>query len=199
VTTKNAILRGRKPDLRNRFVRGTEDYRSFVPEAFVGGAIARLENDSAEVIVTINPASFPLAANHLPVHNHTIEMMPHKIVTANPGAPLNAGNPASIAHQHTIGLANVANSTAGGGDSHVEVSGSSTLSTATWPATGDAVIENHPRTTTMAPMIGASPMPPLGSQQAVTHTHTATTAQVSLGERENRPPFLDMIFILRVK
>jgi len=199
ISTLGAVLRGRKPDLRNRFVRGTEDHRSFVPMAFAGGGLERVENETAMVQLSISDHTFTLAANQLPNHNHIVPRMPHRIVTADTGngmGPL-VNNPpalaASIAHQHSIEILAAANDTVGESTSHVVPSPTSTtFTTARWPAAGDALVESHPATSTVSPT-------PLPVQQAVVLSHTVAPATITLNQRENRPPFLDMVFILRVK
>lgn len=93
VTTRDAVLRGAKPNLENRFPRGAPSFRSYIPTAFKGGGQDEFDIDQLASIL----ADHQLTANQLPAHKHTLPSLKHTITGRPPKTP-----PNSLAHTHTV-------------------------------------------------------------------------------------------------
>lgn len=89
VTTRNAVLRGAKPNLQSKFPRGAANYRTFVPQAYAGGG-------SDELALSIE--DHVLTKDQLPAHAHKVGPLAH--VVSIGGKP--QGN--SLSHSHPLTL-----------------------------------------------------------------------------------------------
>jgi hypothetical protein len=98
ITTKDAVLRGAKPNMTNKFARGPVDYRTFVPQAFAGGGsdTATLNVQGGDHVLTQN--ELPAHAHPQSAHSHTIPTHRHAVNDHNHGMAHVHG----IDHSHAI-------------------------------------------------------------------------------------------------
>ena len=105
VTTRDAVLRGTKPNLQNKFPRGAADYRTFVPQAYAGGGSDTIVLD--ENSLKLDAHKFTLKETQLPAHDHEFGPLEH--------TGLFNHSHAIAAHSHGMDhLHNVADHTHGG-------------------------------------------------------------------------------------
>ncbi len=171
--TKGAILKDRKPDLRDRFAKGAKDFSSFRPlNAATGGTNARGD-------LTTEP--HVLALNEIPQHTHTIA---HTHTLAQHAHRLGS-------HTHSIGEFVSIQFTAGpaaatllqqspGGPAMAEAPGPGQMT-----GTSDVL-------TTSEPSMTHSGMNVLPGGRLQGHTHVVRGGDAL-------PAFLEMIWIIRVK
>ena len=79
VKTKDAVLRGAKPNLESKFPRGAPAYRSFAPQAFAGGGSDTIVLDKNTVQLGIDPHDFKLTVEQLSRHKHDIPRLTHTV------------------------------------------------------------------------------------------------------------------------
>lgn len=212
VNTPKAVLRGPKPNLQDRFVRGARDHRSFVPQAFEGGG-------SDTITLGMNTGAHALTVAELPSHSHS--MRSHSHTTPNHShaiAPHDHGMDHVHQvddHTHTDGVGNAANAGTPGGGGSVSVltpnASGTTQGLATPPLRTQTPI--HP-TTFAAKRVtdantaalgtandgggGATSTEPASNTGTIGsgagHSHPIAAAAI-----DNRPAYLDVIFIIRVK
>jgi hypothetical protein len=190
VKTLDAVLRGRKPDLQSRFLRGAPDPRSFVPLAFAGGGLDENALGNVPVNVVIADHAFALTPAQLRAHTHTVPARPHRIVDIS-GNPVTPAQPASLQQDHPVAVPQLVagnDNTAGGGGAYVQSFTQTQAATAQWPANGGR-IEDHP----------AAPTGATGGGQQVVLQHQVTPLKLTLPRLDNRPPFLDVLYHTRVK
>ncbi len=204
ISTRDAILRGRKPDLRNKFARGALDYRGFVPQAFAGGG--EDVHASQTVPVSIADHTDRLTKEQIPDHVHEIGRMAHVIVDQN-GAPLtnDPTNQSSLDHTHaTFFNSNVGDAPAGGGSYTYLTSTSQSVPTTApvWTrntaAIGAKIAEHATSYTVKTNPPGHNPAPPL-NLPAPLNLHHSGTVTVNLDTIRNVPAYLDVVFLVRVK
>lgn len=185
--TRDAVFRDRKPDFQRRFPKGADDMRSFVPQNYAGGGNAQLsfEVDAHELTLEEIPGHTHGLQDHVhPIAPHTHDVDP---------APLPL-----TGHDHTLGDS-VTVSAAASGTDVVGTSGTAN-STGSTPLTVDiptaTTTANTAGLTTLASSIKETGR--AGGQkpkfQAKGHTHAISTTPPDL-----RPPYLDVIYIIRVK
>jgi len=186
--TEGAVFRDRKPDLQKLFVKGADDMRAFVPRSNKGGG-------SPLISVRVDPHQLQL--DEIPGHAHSLANHTHAIAPHDHGVD---PPPQAIAgHAHTIGD-RVQVSVGGAATANVV---SATLGTATTGATNLSVDlaplntgNNSAGLVTQGPSVantGASGgIAPTGAARG--HSHTLSTNALDL-----RPPYLDVLYIIRVK
>lgn len=186
VGTKGAVITGLKPNLENKFPRGAPEHRTFVPQAFSGGGDDTLRFGRQKVTLNIAPHGFALNTAQLPTHSHAIPEQAHRVTEDAAGRnPLNTVAH-SIEHAHTLAVASAANNAVGGSASYVQsVAGGAGVTTSAL----DAFIAPHPATSTGN----------VGNGSSITLTHGAATAEIDIGVRDNRPAYVDLVFLIRVK
>ena len=185
-TTRDAVLTDRKPDLRERFLRGATDYRSFQPRAFKGGG-------STQVRLRVDPHA--LTASEIPGHAHGLANHTH----ANTHAHTIAPHAHTIAdHDHPIGDSIQASVSGSGVRLIRDQPQNSQTGTASLVVAPTALTTDPSATPTGGPSVantGFTGGTNSGAQgPAAAHTHTLSTSTPDL-----LPPYLDVIYIIRVK
>jgi hypothetical protein len=186
VATRDAVLRGAKPNLQNKFVRGAPDHRNFLPLAFAGGGNDDMDFGPQQVQVQI--ANHVLTQAQMAAHAHTVPSQAHRIVDSG-GQPVNPALPASIQHTHDLPVPLIvagSDNTTGATGAYLQSATNPTVNTSPWPP-GGGTIEAHPIATTSS----------VGSSAAI--VHQVSPATLNLPRQDNRPAYLDMVFIIRVK
>jgi hypothetical protein len=169
------VLKEKKPDLRDRFVKGPRDFSSFRPiNAKTGGANSRGDTFTEPHVLTVNEIpkhTHPIQHTHsVPQHNHRIGVHEHGIgefLTRmfSPGS----GETLTLLQKHSAPAPDKAEA----------------------PPTGEMTGPSEVLTTS-APTPGIS-----GENAWTTGTLQGHTHMVRGGD--NMPAFLEMIWIIRVK
>ena len=186
--TEGAVFRERKPDLQKMFVKGADDMRAFVPRSNKGGG-------SPQISIRVDPHQLQL--DEIPGHTHSLANHTHAIAPHNHGVD---PPPQAIAgHAHALGD-RVAVDVGGGTTTNVV---SATLGSATTGSTNLSVDiaplntgNNSAGLVTQPPSVAntgsTGGMAPAGAARG--HTHTLSSNVLDL-----RPPYLDVLYIIRVK
>lgn len=180
VTTKGAVFKGKKPDLQSKFPRGIDKYRSFAPQAFSGGGNDRVVLDVDSFSIddhVLTDAQLP-SHQHGMDHVHYVERHTHDgVPTVTPST--DQKNPGTAAPQFTY-VASVA-------------VGPATQPTAnvTSPTSNPIHLPLDPATLRPKPNTDLT-----GSTRPVHLTHKVS---LTATPTDNRPAFLDVVFLLRVK
>jgi hypothetical protein len=180
--TKNAVLRIRKPDLRDRFVKGPSDGAAYRPEtAQSGGRNQGAANTTGRHVLT---------ANEIPAHTHPI---PHTHDAPAHTHPLAQHDHPIGGHTHVIGTwatvdfqsgnQQVTTLTQGGQDSSQPPSGGTT------GAGGAGATQSG----------GGGPTGPATPAQSGSNATAAAGHSHDLPGGDNRPAFLEMLFLIRVR
>jgi hypothetical protein len=187
-TTKDALFRDRKPDLQNRFAKGADDMRTFVPQAFKSGGSSRVD-------FKVDPHELTL--EEVPGHTHSLLEHVHPLDRHD-----HAVDPRPLplaAHTHTIGdVVEVVPATSDG-VSVISASGTDSTTGST-PLTvdvpslttaknTDGVVAKASTTKDTGRAGGEKPQ-----FKAKPHGHTLSSSTSDM-----RPPFLDVLYIIRVK
>ncbi|NOT29181.1 MAG: hypothetical protein HOP15_01895 [Planctomycetes bacterium] len=227
VTTKNAVLRGAKPNLESKFPRGAANYRNFVPQAFAGGGSDALAIDEDAVKVSVDPHK--LTDAQLPAHDHTVgplthgDLFDHSHTVANHhhemdhlhlgGAHTHAGIatdaivdkitstslpdavPSDPQFPYLQSVTTTTTATGGVSDPSAFKTGPSITKGGPKTQTGDTA----PSTSTAGGPIAAhqeTTTSPAGTSGEIPLTHQVKVTSTKL---DNRPAFVDVVFLIRVK
>jgi hypothetical protein len=217
VTTKDAVIKGAKPNLQNKFVRGAEDYRSFVPTEYAGGG-----SDSLNVKGAIDDHKFKITAAQLPAHTHTLKDHTHAIkehthaVTGHTHT-IPPHTHSIAAHTHEVDVVYstaTAVTSAGAGDTTATfvtaIAAPGTVTTTfTTGANAGASLTTSPTTLATGKnadgKTAANKDAALKTEPAAVATDSAGTgAEITLshtgtGILDNKPAYVDLVFLIRVK
>lgn len=214
VSTKDAVLKGAKPNMQSKFVRGAENYRSFVPTEYSGGG-----NDSVSFQGVVEDHKFSLAAAQLPAHTHTVKEHAHDISahTHAVGAHTHAvagHNHAVAGHVHSYGEVTVVDNgtlyfktgTAADADSS-PIDSVKTVTVAASPTSSTALTTDTKALTTEAKALKTDKSTDglkTGQTALTTNPTGAAAVEVTLahaakGSFDNKPAYVDIVFLIRVK
>jgi hypothetical protein len=218
VKTKDAVLRGAKPNLESKFVRGAPAYRSFAPQAFAGGGSDTIALDGNSVQLAIAPHK--LTSAQLPAHTHLTPELTH---TVNDHSHTIAAHHHGMSHDHpggahthdgidTVSIVAKQTSTdlpdASPGDPYLQsftssttITGAVTTSFTTGTSSKANTDDNTAQTTSTTKGTAAANHAPketssTGNQGQILLDHKASVTATSL---DNRPAFVDVVFLIRVK
>jgi hypothetical protein len=213
VSTKGAVLRGAKPNLQERFVRGTRDHRSFVPEAFAHGGddALSLGGTTADHVLTL--AELPAHAHPVASHSHTLPDHAHAIAPHTHGMD-HIHQEQDHTHADGVGAAaNVEPDTGGPPSASAltpDANGATQGASPTPLRTGGpihrttfaSVTDTQANTAALSTANdgggGSTSTLPAGNTGAsgggAGHSHALGSVRL-----DNRPAYLEVIFIIRVK
>jgi hypothetical protein len=179
---KGSVLNIRKPDLRDRFVKGPQDGTAYRPETAVAGG--RNQGSAATT------GRHALTTNEIPAHAHPI---PHTHDVAAHAHPMVAHDHPIGSHTHVIGAWSTVNFQAGNQQVTLLTQGSQDSSQ---PPSGGATDSGGAGST--QPGGGGSTGPATPGQSGTNATSAAGHSH-DLPGGDHRPAFLEMLFIVRVK
>jgi hypothetical protein len=182
-STQGATLKERKPDLRDRFVKGAAEVSGFRPRSAVSGG----SNDTARTVTSPHV----LLANEIPGHTHPI---PHQHTIDHTHRVPDHTHPIGP-HVHAMGEWVDSAALTGTGIELLRNNPAGTDACAPAPpasTTGSsAALQTGPATPNLS---GASNRTDSGQNATTNQGHTH---DVPAGD--NRPAFLEMLFAIRVK
>jgi hypothetical protein len=205
VVTKDAVLRGNKPDLENKFARGAPDWRRFIPQAYKGGGGDTFTLDSVAKGLEIEEHA--LTSKHLPKHHHAAGPLAHSVTTLDHTHPGGAHTHelsnvvSSVSIDDTEWIVPVSKGTAGA----KEVAASLAVNDTSTDETG-GVTKTNPPFATGSDGGGQSltPHPEFDTEDAgvggtIKLAHTLTARSGKAGEIESVPAYVEVVYLIRVK
>lgn len=180
--TKDAVLRIRKPDLRDRFAKGPSDGTSYRPQTAQSGG----RNQGGATTT----GRHVLTANEIPAHTHPI---PHTHDVSAHTHPVAAHDHPIGVHTHVIGAWSTVNVQSGNQQVTALTQGNQDSSQ---PPSGGATGAGGAGATQSG---GGGASGPATPAQSGNNATSAAGHSHDLPGGDNRPAFLEMLFIIRVK